>query len=86
MDSCLLLSRSVDIDFSEWFLLKRKRAELSQTQLANELGVKPQSIGNWENGRSIPTLNPCQVKKLCEMLNVTLEELCNAVHWEGPSQ
>jgi len=67
--------RAVDLKFGEWLLFKRKRSRKSQIAVAAVLGVAKQSVGNWENDRSIPTLTPLQVLQYCRLLDVSLEEM-----------
>ncbi|MGL5074490.1 MAG: helix-turn-helix transcriptional regulator [Waterburya sp.] len=43
--------------------------------MANELGVRPQAVSNWEKGVSIPKLNPEQTLRLCSILKISLDEL-----------
>jgi DNA-binding XRE family transcriptional regulator len=57
-------------------------ADLTQAQMAKDLGVKPQAVSNWENGVSIPRLNPDQTLKLCRLLKVNLEELARGFRGE----
>lgn len=68
----------VKLTFSEWLRITRDRAGITQARLASELSVKPQTISNWENGVSTPSLDPDQTLKLCRLLNVSLEELAAA--------
>lgn len=74
----------VKLKFSEWLKITRDRASITQARLASELDVKPQTISNWENGVSTPSLDPEQTHKLCLLLNVTLEDLAKAYR-EGKS-
>ncbi|MEQ8537585.1 MAG: helix-turn-helix transcriptional regulator [Coleofasciculus sp. D1-CHI-01] len=53
----------------------RKRLGLTQKQVADAVGVTDQTVSNWEAGRHIPKLYPAQMKMLCDLLNLTLEEL-----------
>lgn len=52
----------------------RKQKELNQTQLAIMLGFKgKQSVANWENGHSTPTLSTAI--KIANVLNKDVEFL-----------
>lgn len=53
--------------------LKRKNSNLSQVELAEKIGVKQNTISQWENGLRKPDL--CSLKKLSEALNCTIDEL-----------
>lgn len=57
------------------FMSLREEASLTQRQLAELVGVTDQTVSNWETGKSIPTLSPVQMLKLCCALNCTLEQL-----------
>lgn len=52
----------------------RKRAGLTQRQVAQALDIQVQTVGTWEKG-GIPHLPPSKVKKLCEVFNCTLDDL-----------
>lgn len=54
---------------------RRQALNITQQQVANELGVSVTTVKNWEAGRHIPKLYLPQTKALCDLLNVTLEEL-----------
>ena len=51
----------------------RKDKKMTQSELAEKLGVTDKSIGNWENGRNMPDLS--LFKPLCDELNITINEL-----------
>ena len=51
----------------------RKDKKMTQSELAERLGVTDKSIGNWENGRNMPDLS--LFKPLCEELNITINDL-----------
>ena len=50
----------------------RKDKNMTQTELAEKLGVTDKSIGNWENGRNMPDLS--LFKPLCDELGITINE------------
>lgn len=52
---------------------KRKEQNLTQEQLAEQLGVSNKTISKWENGKCMPDYGIIQM--LCELLGVTLPEL-----------
>lgn len=56
------------------FILKcRKDENLTQTELAEKLGVTDKSVSNWENGRNMPDLS--LFKPLCEILDISINDL-----------
>jgi len=48
----------------------RKKASLSQAQLAEQLFISPQAVGKWERGESIPDI--VTISKLAKILGVDL--------------
>lgn len=52
---------------------KRRAQNLTQEQLAQQLGVSNKTISKWENGKCMPDYSVIQT--LCEVLQVTLPEL-----------
>lgn len=48
----------------------RKRANLSQAQLAEQLFISPQAVGKWERGESLPDI--LVLTKLAKLLSVDL--------------
>ncbi|MBP3596507.1 MAG: helix-turn-helix transcriptional regulator [Clostridia bacterium] len=53
----------------------RKKNNLSQEKLAEQVGVARQTISKWELGETSPDLK--QSKKLSEIFNISLDELVN---------
>ena len=51
----------------------RFKAKLTQEQLANKLGIGPQSVSKWENGASMPDITTLPL--LAETFGVTIDEL-----------
>ena len=51
----------------------RKKKNMTQSELAEKLGVSDKSIGNWENGRNMPDLS--LFKPLCDELGITINDL-----------
>ena len=51
----------------------RKEKQLTQEQLAVQLGVTSKSISKWENGNCLPDAS--KYKPLCEILGITVNEL-----------
>ena len=63
--------------FPEVLVSIRKHEGFSQSKLAELVGVSFMTIRRWESGEVIPRLD--EVKKLSEVLHVTLDELLNGV-------
>lgn len=57
----------------------RKRAGLKVEDVAATLDVAISTVGNWEQGRTIPRLRVDQTAKLLRLYNCTFEELEQAV-------
>ncbi|MGD1906459.1 MAG: helix-turn-helix transcriptional regulator [Leptolyngbyaceae cyanobacterium] len=53
----------------------RKRAGLTQEQLAGGLNITDHTYRNWITGRSKPNLDFAQFKALCRLLKCSPEEL-----------
>ena len=51
----------------------RKKANLSQEQLAEKVGVSRQTISKWELGETAPDIKQAQI--LSQVFNVSLDEL-----------
>ncbi|NMA50524.1 MAG: helix-turn-helix transcriptional regulator [Mollicutes bacterium] len=51
----------------------RKKHNLSQEELANELNVSRQTVSKWELGESAPDID--KIIPLCELFNISTEEL-----------
>ena len=51
----------------------RKNKGMTQSVLAERLGVSDRTIGNWENGRKMPDLS--LFKPICEELDISINEL-----------
>lgn len=52
---------------------RRKIKNLTQAQLAEELGITDRAISKWENGRSLP--DSSIMLELCELLEITVNDL-----------
>jgi transcriptional regulator with XRE-family HTH domain len=60
----------------------RERRLLTQGELAERVGVRYQTVWTWETGVARP--RPGAMRKLCEVLQVTPEELLAALDEELP--
>ncbi|MDG2992426.1 helix-turn-helix domain-containing protein [Candidatus Synechococcus calcipolaris G9] len=56
-------------------MLLRTKVGLTQIELAEALGVTEATVRNWERGRSVPQLSIPQVKALCRVLAISLDDL-----------
>lgn len=52
---------------------RRKDICLTQSQLAEKLGITDKAVSKWENGKSMPDLS--LFRPLCDLLQITLNEL-----------
>ena len=57
----------------KFIALCRKEKKMTQSDLAEKLGVTEKSISNWENGRNMPELS--LFKPLCQELDISLNDL-----------
>lgn len=60
---------------ANWFLDMRKELGLTQEEVAVALGVTPRTVLNWENGHHEPKLTIKQVKALCRLLQLSLDQV-----------
>lgn len=51
----------------------RKKKKITQSELAERLGVTDRAISNWENGKNMPDLS--LFKPLCNELGITINDL-----------
>lgn len=51
----------------------RKSKKITQSELAEKLGVTDRSVSNWENGKNMPDLS--LFKPLCDELDITINDL-----------
>lgn len=51
----------------------RKEKKLTQSELADKLGITDKAISKWENGRCMPDIS--LLKELCSILGVSINEL-----------
>ena len=62
----------------------RERANLSQDELAKQMGMTTSAVSKWDQKRSFPKLYPADLIKLTEVLKCTIDELIEAQRdWEG---
>lgn len=59
----------------------RKKKNMSQEQLAEELGISRQSVSKWESGQSVPEIN--KVIQLSELFRVSTDYLLKGMEENG---
>lgn len=64
-----------DYRFGNFIYELRKKSGLSQSELAEKLGVTNKAVSKWETGRAKPTTNI--IRKLSAFFNVDVNELLN---------
>ncbi len=52
---------------------KRKEQKMTQSELAEKLGVTDRSVSKWENGKNMPDISLFNI--LCNELNITINDL-----------
>ncbi|MGL5942339.1 MAG: helix-turn-helix transcriptional regulator [Waterburya sp.] len=70
------------LSFAQWFKLRRDIVGVTQAQIAKALGIRPQTVSNWEKGVSNPSLDPQQTFQLCSILKISLDELARGFRGE----
>ncbi len=61
---------------------RREELGLTQFDIASAIGIRDQSVSNWERGIHTPRLTVPQTKKLCEVLQVDLDGLLEIIRIE----
>lgn len=61
------------------FVELRKRAELTQRQVAEALGVTVTTVSSWETGLKEPRLDFAQTQKLMELYECSIDDLVAAL-------
>ena len=61
--------------FNENLVRLRKINQMTQEDIAEEVGVSRQAVAKWESGETIPDLDKC--KSLAEIFGVSLDDLAN---------
>lgn len=69
------MSYPIEMDMRHLRLLQ----DLRTVDVASKIGVSETTVRNWEKGRTIPTLNLPQFKKLANLYEVSLDELETAM-------
>ncbi|MBQ2873175.1 MAG: helix-turn-helix transcriptional regulator [Bacilli bacterium] len=63
------------IKIGKFITEQRKQKKLTQEKLAEKLGINNRTISRWENGINMPDAS--LYKKICEVLEISIEELIN---------
>ena len=71
------------MNLSERILALRKARNLSQEELAEQIGVSRQAVGKWESGQSLPDLD--KVIALSEFFGVSCDYLLKGAVPEAPT-
>lgn len=71
------------MNLSERILALRKARNLSQEELAEQIGVSRQAVGKWESGQSLPDLD--KVIALSEFFEVSCDYLLKGAVPEAPT-
>lgn len=61
------------IKTGKFIALKRKEKNLTQDQLAEQLGISGKSVSKWERGLNLPDMD--KLDKICEILNTNIIDL-----------
>lgn len=61
------------IKIGKFISLKRKEKNITQSNLAEMLGITDRAISKWENGMCMPDSGT--IPKLCKILNITIQDL-----------
>lgn len=61
------------VKIGKFICIKRKEAKLTQSELAEKLGVSDRAISKWENGNCMPDCGI--IPELCKTLNITVNDL-----------
>ena len=56
----------------------RKSSEITQEQLAEQLGVSVSAVSQWENGKTMPDISAIPV--LCHIFDVSSDQLLGIDH------
>lgn len=65
----------MELTLGERLRIARDRAGLTQAQLGEALGVRTQTVGNWERNATEPTLPLSKVRVLCDRLEMSFDDL-----------
>ena len=61
------------IKIGKFISKKRKEKNITQSNLAEKLGISDRAVSKWENGLCMPDAG--NIPELCEILNITINDL-----------
>lgn len=56
-------------------MLRKIRGDITQEELGEALGVSANTVSRWERGEVKPKLELWQIKKLCKVLAIGIDQL-----------
>ena len=72
------------LTFDKNLVALRKKHNLSQEQLAEQLGVSRQAVSKWESGQSMPDIE--KLLQLGELFGISVDQILKDVHLEPKVQ
>jgi transcriptional regulator with XRE-family HTH domain len=57
------------------FVKRRRQLNLTQQQIADEVGVSSRTVQRWELGENLPELTILQASRLCNLLKCSIDDL-----------
>lgn len=69
---------SVREEIAKNLIYYRKKAGLTQKELADKLGVKNSAVSNWEQG--LNSIDIDTLMKVCEIFNISFDVISGRVH------
>lgn len=70
---CIIICMDNIKDYKESLKYHREKANLSQRQLAKEVGIQQGNISRYESGETIPNIEVCI--RLADFYGISLDEL-----------
>ena len=61
------------IKIGKFISKKRKENNITQSNLAEKLGISDRAVSKWENGMCMPDAG--NIPELCKILNITINDL-----------
>lgn len=69
----LAMSADERLQFGMRLIVSRQNNDMTQTEVADEIGCHTSSVSDWENGRTMPSI--ASLRRLCEALGVSADYL-----------